>query len=161
MTSKPHLAPELREHLDIACGLVAKMKVVTFMHFAGVQLLLKYLFSELSRSHQRKIASKGKKQDSVESAGFEQAKLFRSRRDQLQSGVRPQDAYRMRLEADCHRFGILLPRATHNFFEHMAMRAMNAVKVPDAHQRRAEAGGNFFEFVEDVHEAASSFWLLV
>jgi hypothetical protein len=66
----------------------------------------------------------------------------------------------MRLEADCHRFGILLTCATHNFFEHMAMRPMNAVKVSDTYQRWAEAGGNFLEFVEDVHEAASSFWLL-
>jgi hypothetical protein len=26
-----------------------------------------------------------------------------------------------------------------------------AVKITDAHQRRAEAGGNVFEFVEDLH----------
>ncbi len=48
-----HLAPELGQHLHIACSLVAKMKVEAFMHFAGVQLFVKYFFRKLPRSHQR------------------------------------------------------------------------------------------------------------
>ena len=34
-----HLASELGQHLHIARGLVAKMKVVAFMHFAGAKLV--------------------------------------------------------------------------------------------------------------------------
>ena len=57
----------------------------------------------------------------------------------------------MGLEGDRHRLGALLPRALHDFLEHVAVSAMHAVKVPDAHQRRAEVGGNILEFVEDLH----------
>ena len=35
-----HLASELGEHLHISRGFVAEMKVVAFVHFAGVQLFL-------------------------------------------------------------------------------------------------------------------------
>ena len=38
----------------------------------------------------------------------------------------------------------------------MAVSAMHAVKVADAHQRRAEVGRNFFEFVKDLHQKASN-----
>src|SRR3954451_12925806 len=130
------------------------MEVVTFMHLAGVKLLLEYLFSELPWSHQRKIASEGKEQGSVESTGFEQSQFFGNRCNQLQPRVGPQDACWMRFEAHRHRLRVLLTGATNDFFEHMAVRTMNAVKIPNAHQRRAKAGGNFLEFVEDLHEAA-------
>ena len=70
------------------------MKVVAFMHFAGMQLFLQYFFRKLPRRHQRKIASEGQKQHRVQAAGLEQAKFFRSGRDQLQPGIRPQNADR-------------------------------------------------------------------
>ena len=57
----------------------------------------------------------------------------------------------MGLEGDRHRLGALLPRPLNDLFEHVAMGAMDAVKVPDADQRRAEAGGDVLEFVEDMH----------
>ncbi len=66
----------------------------------------------------------------------------------------------MRLKADRHCFCILLPGAAHNLLEHVAVRTVNAVEIADAYQRGAEVGGNFLEFVEDLHEAASSFWLI-
>jgi hypothetical protein len=57
----------------------------------------------------------------------------------------------MGLEGHRHRFRALLSRPLHDLFEHMTMGAMDAVKVPDAYQRRAEAGRDFFEFLEDLH----------
>ena len=57
----------------------------------------------------------------------------------------------MGLERDRHGLGALLPRALHDLLEHVAVSAMHAVKVPDAHHRRAEVGRNVFEFVEDLH----------
>ena len=99
----------------LPCGLVPKMKVVAFVHFASVQLLLQDFFRELARSHQRKIASEGQQQHRVQPAGLEQAQFFRSGRDQLEPGVRPQNAYRMRLEGNRHRLGALLSRAAARF----------------------------------------------
>ena len=124
------------------------------MHFAGVQLLCEDLFRKLPRSHQRKIAPERQEQHRVQAAGLEQAQFFRSRGDQLKPGVRPQNAHRMRLEGHRHRLGPLLPRPLDDLFEHAAMGAMDAVKVPNAHQRRPEAGGNVLEFVEDMHEVS-------
>ena len=150
-----HLASEFGEHVHISRGLVSEMKVVAFVHFAGVELLLQNFFRKLPRRHQRKIASEGQQQDCVQAAGLEQAEFFRSRGDQFEPGVWPQDADGMGLEGDCHRLGALLPRAAHDLLQHVAVGAMHAVKVPDAHQRRAEAGGNILEFVEDLHQKLS------
>ncbi len=57
----------------------------------------------------------------------------------------------MGLECDRHGLGALLPRALHDFLEHVAVSAVHAVKVPDADHGRAEVCRNVFEFVEDMH----------
>ena len=148
---KTHLAPQFCKQLHIALGLVTKMKVVAFVHFASTQLFLQNFFSELAWGHQRKIASEGKQQHRVQPAGLEQTQLFRSGRNQLQPRVRPQNACGMGFESNRHRPGALLSRATHDFLEHMTVSSMHAVKVADAHQRRPKGSGNILEFVEDLH----------
>ncbi len=103
------------------------------------------------RRHERKIARERKQQNSIQASGLQQAQFLRSRREQLQSGVGPQDSHRMRLESQRQRLEALLPRPRHNLGEHSRVRAMHAVKVSDAQYRRPESGGHFFEFMENLH----------
>jgi len=60
------------------------------------------------------------------------------------------------LEGHRHRLGTLLPRPLNDLPEHAAMGTVDTVKVPDAYQRRAEARGDFLEFVEDMHQGSLS-----
>ncbi len=133
---------------------MAKMKVVAFVYFAGMKLFFQNLFCELPWRHQRQVASERQQQYCIQAAGLEQAQLLRSRRDQLEAGIGPQNAHGMGLEGDRHRLGALLPGAAHDFLEHVTVGAMDAVKIPDAHQRRSVTGGDVLEFVEDLHEPA-------
>ena len=68
----------------------------------------------------------------------------------------PESGLRMRTgwgsNVDRHGFRALLPRALHYFFKHVAVSAMNAVKVPDTDHGRAEVCRNVLEFVEDLHQ---------
>ena len=57
----------------------------------------------------------------------------------------------MGLERDRHGLDSLLPRPANDLLQHMAVSAMYAVKIADAHNRRPEVGRNFFEFVKDFH----------
>jgi len=56
----------------------------------------------------------------------------------------------MRLKRDGDGFGSSLPRPADNFAEHVRVRAVHAVKVAHAHQRRPKVRGNVFEFVKDL-----------
>ena len=56
-------------------------EVESFVHFAGVQLLLQNALGKLAWGHQREIAPERKQQDSVDPGAFEQAQFFRSGRE--------------------------------------------------------------------------------
>ena len=157
---EPHLAAELSQRVHVARCFVAEMEVIAFMQFAGAQLFLQDLFRKLSRSHQGKVTSEGQEQHRIQAAGLEQAELFRGGRDQLEAGIRFQDANRMGFEGDRHRLGALLPCAAYDLLEYMTVGAVDTVEIPDTHDRRTEVGGNILEFVEDLHREqllASSF----
>lgn len=62
----------------------------------------------------------------------------------------------MRLKGYCNRFAPTLSRARHNLMQHMRMRAMYSVKIPDADQGRAEISRNVVEFVKNQHEEWSA-----
>src|SRR3954452_21686831 len=146
-----HFTSELFKHFDIAGGLVSEMKVVTFVHFARMQLLLQDVVRELMGRHQREIAGEGKQQNRVESGRFEQAKFFGKWREQLQASVGPENADRMRFEGHCHGFGSLLRSAGEDVLQHGAMRAMDSIEVADAQERGSEVAGNLVQVVEDLH----------
>jgi len=57
----------------------------------------------------------------------------------------------MGFKRDRHRLSPLLPGPAHYLAQHVAVRSMNAIKVPDADHRWPEIGGNIFEFVKNVH----------
>jgi len=135
----------------IALGLVTKVKVVAFVYFSSTQMFLQNFLGKLARGHQGKIASERKHKHCVQPAGLKQAQLFGSWRNQLQPGVRPQNARRMRFESNRRRPDTLRSRASHDFVEHMTVSSMHAVKIADAHQRRPKASGNILEFAEDLH----------
>src|SRR2546426_790370 len=139
LNSESHFTPQLRQHFDVACRFVAEMEVVAFMHFAGLQSFFEDFVGELPRRHQRQIASERKLQNSVQAGSFEKPQFFWIRGDQLQSGIRPQDASRMRLERHCYSFDALFPRPLPNVAEHVTVGTMYAVEVPHGHDCRAEA----------------------
>ena len=57
----------------------------------------------------------------------------------------------MRFEGDGDGLPIFLPRPLDDLREHVDVRVMHAVKVPNAYERGTEVRGYFFEFVEDSH----------
>src|ERR1700674_6058290 len=57
----------------------------------------------------------------------------------------------MRFESERHRLKALLPRPGHDVGQHSRMRAMHTIKVTHTQQRGAKAGGDFFEFVKNLH----------
>src|ERR1700687_5880948 len=57
----------------------------------------------------------------------------------------------MRLKRYGNSLGSARPSPGNDLAQYVRMRAMHSVKVADADQRRAEVGGNVFEFVENLH----------
>ena len=129
-----HLAPELGQQIHVARSFMPEAKVVAFVNFARVQFSLQNAFRKLPRRHKRKIAPEGQQQHGVNSRAFEPAQFLGSRGEQFQSGFRPQNARRMRLERNRDRLAPTRPRPRNNFLQHMRMRPVNAVKIPHADQ---------------------------
>ena len=50
---RAELAAKLAEHIDVACRPVSEAKVVTFVHFAGVQFFLQDELGKLAGGKQR------------------------------------------------------------------------------------------------------------
>src|SRR5579862_5985917 len=94
-----HLTAEFRKHIDVACGLIAEMKIEAFVYLLRLQSFFQDVMSKSSRGHERQIAREREQQNSIQASGFQQAQFLRRRREQLQSGVGPQDSHGMRLES--------------------------------------------------------------
>ena len=146
-----HLAAEFGQHIHVAGGLVAEVEVVALVHFAGMQLLLR-----MSSANCRGVISeRSRVKGSSSTASSPLASSRRSFSGVGVSSFRPESGRRMRdgmrLEGDGDRLGVLLRARCARFPEHSAVRAMDAVKVAHADDRRAEVGRNVFEFVKDLH----------
>ena len=57
----------------------------------------------------------------------------------------------MRIKSDGHGGRPELFSSMHNLFQDRLMPAMYSIKITDAENRRAQAGGNFIEMAEDAH----------
>ena len=130
---------------------MAEAEVVAFVYFTRPQPFFQDLLGELPWRHERQIAGEGKQKNGVQPGAFEKAQFFWGRREQLQSGVWPQDAHRMRLERHRYCFASLFARPPHNVFQHGTVGTMHTVKVPHGDYRRAEAGRHIVEFMKDLH----------
>src|SRR5579863_2657305 len=75
-----HLTAILCEQANVACRLVAKMEVVTFVHLASLQTFLENVMSKVMWSHERQIAGEGEQKSGVQTRGLQQAKFLGSRR---------------------------------------------------------------------------------
>ena len=74
-----HLAAEFREHIDVARGLIAEMKVEAFVYLARLQTCFQDVMGKRLRRHERKIARERKQQNSIQASGFQQAQFLGSR----------------------------------------------------------------------------------
>jgi hypothetical protein len=99
--------------------------------------------------HQGKIAREGKQESRIETSCGEEADLFGSRCNELQSGVGAKNTGRMRFESNSHGLATLSLGAVHDVRQDPAVGAVNAVEVADTDQSRSKAGGNVLEFMKN------------
>jgi hypothetical protein len=54
----------------------------------------------------------------------------------------------------CHRdrFRATLFRSTHNFAQHLRVRPVNPIEIPNTHDGRTKVRGNVIEFGKDLHK---------
>src|SRR3984957_17231101 len=66
---KSHLAPEFGHQIHVAGRFVTESKIEAFVHFGSVQPFFQNALGELSRRHQRELATEGKDEHDIEPGG--------------------------------------------------------------------------------------------
>lgn len=134
---------------------MAEVEVIAFMDFAGMEVFLENVMGELVRRHQREIASKGEKQDSIDCRGLQKPKLFWKRRQQLEDVIGAQDPCGVRFERDGHGPGTSGAGSADDVSDDSLVRTVNAIEIADCDDGRTEVVRDVGEFVEDLHELGS------
>ena len=126
---KAKLLAQFLQACGIALGIVAKVKIIAFMHFFCMQFAGKNIAGKFFRRGHGKIAGKGNFQQRVQSGLRQQRFFLCQRRNQSRRHVRTQNAEWMRLKRYRHRLAVALAGALRYFFQHAQVPAMDPIKI--------------------------------
>src|SRR5947209_2028250 len=152
---KAKLMAKIFETAGITFSTVAKMEILAFMHFTGMQLACQDHAGEISGRGHGKIASKWNGEQNVQ-AGLGQQRFFdRLRRNQFRRDVRPQNAQRMGIKGEHYGCATRNAGPLHYLSKNMPMTAMDAIKISDGHNGWAKIR-NCFQGMEYPHAISNS-----